>query len=261
MAANARTKRDPTRPTEALWNFYENVKFKNGLPNKVRLAVRLERTSQDNFGMAVRISAKVSGIVFASERMMQLNQQAADDLVIFNPSVPIMNEPSPHSFLWEISSDRLDDVDLDALVALEHTEFQSRVEVEKAVKKEIEARAAVEARLDAAAEPKRPEPSPSPSPHPEHGPKGDGIFALIWGNATSEGPFPTVVPGPAGDELRKDVENFKDIPAKPWRRKLDNELLLAYFPWLNPENVVEDNFKYGGRPGRRRMCRFVSNRA
>ncbi|KAJ9133412.1 hypothetical protein NKR23_g10803 [Pleurostoma richardsiae] len=203
------------------------------------------------FSMSVRIQAKSSGISFESKAMSSFNAMAAQELVIFNPAEKAVGQQNYPDYSHP---QFLEDLDLQKLVSksLTHARFPSREDVELVEKKEMAERTAVEARLDRVDEASKaksdPQPKPDPSsiPRPLSEPKGAGIFALMWGSESTGGQHPTMAVAAAGETLHIDLEQFTGIKAKRWRRKLDNDLLLEYFPWLGREAAISINEQRAG---------------
>ncbi|KAL6796533.1 hypothetical protein J3E68DRAFT_426108 [Trichoderma sp. SZMC 28012] len=218
----------------ASWKIIESPEKKNGLPQTIGLAILLSRKSQAKFGMTTRVKAISSGLSFngAATALTGLR----DNPIMIDPAsgdYRYLKLVSPESHESQVDSHSLDEVDLNALVShfFVHPKFPSRLEVEQAERKEKAERAAIEEGLDnvdgAIAKPKlNTELKPSPNPLLE-GPKGDGIYALMWGSV------------PMGKEnLRTDLEPFNGIRAEQWPRKLDDKLLAEYFPWLDPDEAA-----------------------
>lgn len=235
----------------ASWNIIESSQKRNGLPEVIRLAILLTRSSQSKFGMSLQIKAKGSGISFTSSTMSAFNAIAANDPIMFDPTTdPVGLQDYPD----QIDSQYLVNVDLKAFVLsfFNKPKFLSRRQVESVEKKDIAERAAIEAKLDdvegGAPKPESdPPPSPDPGLEPDplpEGPKGDGIYALMWGQESSGGLHPTITSTiPAGEALVTNLDYFTDIPAKKWRRKLDKALLYDYFPWLNSQEPRDNNME------------------
>ncbi|QYT04842.1 hypothetical protein H0G86_011745 [Trichoderma simmonsii] len=212
----------------------ESPEQRNGLPETIGLAVLLSRKSHAKFCMIPQIKVKSSGLSFDGEATA-LGGVRGDPIMIDPASgdYRYLTPVSPESDASQVDSHSLGEVDLDTFVSdfFGHPKFPSRLEVEEAERRENAELAAIEKRLDSVdgttVKPKpNLEPKPSPNPLLE-GPKGDGIYALMWGSV------------PMGKEnLRTDLEPFNGIRAEQWPRNLDDKLLAEYFPWLGHDDVV-----------------------
>jgi len=164
------------------------------------------------------------------------------ETIRFDPT-NIYPEAQDDVMMIEINPRFLSNVNLEALVSdfLTGPEFPTGHDVEQDEKKALDKRSTLEAKLASVS---GTVPEPTPGPEPGVGPRlqgrGDGTFALMWGDRSMLGLGPTTTIDPAGEELRTDLEHFEGIPAKKWRRKPDYPLLLEYFPWLNPKSQVGD---------------------
>jgi len=231
------------RRTGARWVISENPEFQLGLPKTVLLGILVTRSSQQaSFRLSAGLDVKVSGLLFTGG----LRQKTDGDAILaFNPSQGF-GKPG---FNQDIDTEHLGAVNLEELVLLENPAFPSVEDVElaeKIARAERAERAEIEARLDAVTvqpQPDKPSPEPNPKPGPDAGtghllPSGNGFFALMWGEPTPQEPFPTVLSVEGEDRLREDIEQFKGIPARRWRRNLDHNLLYEYFPWLEQQRML-----------------------